>query len=38
VAEALNCTEGTVKSNASRGLERLRAVLGPVLVAEGEQR
>src|SRR4051812_14002038 len=26
VAAALDCTEGTVKSNASRGLERLRAV------------
>ena len=38
VAEALNCSVGTVKSNAARGLERLRAVLGPVLVTEGEQR
>jgi RNA polymerase sigma-70 factor (sigma-E family) len=30
VASALNCTEGTVKSNTSRGLEKLRAVLAPV--------
>ena len=27
VAAALGCSEGTVKSNAARGLERLRAVL-----------
>ena len=27
VARALNCSEGTVKSNASRGLEGLRAAL-----------
>jgi len=30
VARALDCSEGSVKSNASRGLERLRAALGPV--------
>ncbi|GIE95172.1 SigE family RNA polymerase sigma factor [Paractinoplanes rishiriensis] len=38
VAAALNCTAGTVKSNAARGLERLRAVLGPVLVPDGGER
>jgi RNA polymerase sigma-70 factor (sigma-E family) len=34
VAAALDCSEGTVKSNAARGLDRLRAVLGPALVKE----
>jgi RNA polymerase sigma-70 factor (sigma-E family) len=39
VARALNCSEGTVKSNAARGLDRLRAVLGPMTVpAERGQR
>jgi RNA polymerase sigma-70 factor (sigma-E family) len=33
VASALNCSEGTVKSNTSRGLDRLRAVLAPVSTA-----
>jgi RNA polymerase sigma factor (sigma-70 family) len=35
VAAALGCSEGTVKSNASRGLDRLRQVLGPSLIPEG---
>ncbi|WP_250004058.1 SigE family RNA polymerase sigma factor [Actinoplanes sp. M2I2] len=35
VAQALGCSEGTVKSNASRGLDRLRHVLGPTLIPEG---
>jgi RNA polymerase sigma-70 factor (sigma-E family) len=30
VARALDCSEGNVKSSASRGLERLRAALAPV--------
>ena len=34
VAEALGCSEGTVKSNAARGLDRLRRVLGPSTVPE----
>jgi RNA polymerase sigma-70 factor (sigma-E family) len=38
VAAALECSEGTVKSNAARGLDKLRAVLGPVLVKEGDER
>jgi RNA polymerase sigma-70 factor (sigma-E family) len=38
VAAALDCSEGTVKSNAARGLDRLRAVLGPTLVREDERR
>jgi RNA polymerase sigma-70 factor (sigma-E family) len=38
VAAALDCSVGTVKSNAARGLERLRAVLGPALVKEGDER
>ncbi|MBU2664386.1 SigE family RNA polymerase sigma factor [Actinoplanes bogorensis] len=38
VAAALGCTEGTVKSNASRGLDRLRRVLGPELVTDGGER
>jgi RNA polymerase sigma-70 factor (sigma-E family) len=38
VAVALGCSEGTVKSNASRGLDRLRAVLGPTLVPGREER
>ena len=33
VASALNCSEGTVKSNTSRGLDRLRALLAPVSTA-----
>ncbi|WP_250035313.1 SigE family RNA polymerase sigma factor [Paractinoplanes maris] len=35
VAAALGCSEGTVKSNASRGLDRLRRVLGPSLIPQG---
>jgi len=31
VAEALKCTEGTVKSQTARGLDTLRAVLGDAL-------
>ena len=31
VAAALDCSEGVIKSNTSRGLERLRAVLGPAV-------
>jgi RNA polymerase sigma-70 factor (sigma-E family) len=31
VAAALNCTEGTVKSQTARGLDTLRAVLGDAL-------
>ena len=38
VAAALGCTEGTVKSNAARGLGRLRHVLGPVLITDGGER
>ncbi|GAA0559869.1 SigE family RNA polymerase sigma factor [Paractinoplanes ferrugineus] len=38
VAAALECSPGTVKSNAARGLEKLRAALGPVLVREGDER
>ncbi len=38
VAAALNCSVGTVKSNSARGLDRLRAVLGPTLVADGGER
>ncbi|MBL7259117.1 SigE family RNA polymerase sigma factor [Paractinoplanes lichenicola] len=38
VAEALGCTEGTVKSNSSRGLDRLKQVLGPSLVTDGGER
>ena len=38
VAAALGCSEGTVKSNASRGLDRLRQVLGPALITEGGER
>lgn len=38
VAAALGCSDGTVKSNASRGLDRLRAVLGPVLTMERGER
>jgi RNA polymerase sigma-70 factor (sigma-E family) len=38
VAAALNCSVGTVKSNTARGLDRLRAVLGPALVADGGER
>jgi RNA polymerase sigma-70 factor (sigma-E family) len=34
VAAALGCSDGTVKSNSARGLDRLRAVLGPVLTME----
>jgi RNA polymerase sigma-70 factor (sigma-E family) len=34
VAAALNCSVGTVKTHTSRGLDRLRAVLGPALVSE----
>jgi len=30
VAEALGCSPGTVKSNTSRGLARLREVLSPI--------
>ncbi|WP_433292811.1 SigE family RNA polymerase sigma factor [Actinoplanes sp. CA-030573] len=37
VAAALDCSAGTVKSNTARGLEKLRAVLGPELVREGER-
>jgi RNA polymerase sigma-70 factor (sigma-E family) len=33
VAAALECSEGVIKSNTSRGLERLRAVLGPAVVS-----
>ena len=32
VAAALDCSEGVVKSNTARGLERLRAVLGPAVL------
>lgn len=32
VAAALNCTEGAVKSNTARGLEKLRAALGADLL------
>ncbi len=38
VAAALGCSEGTVKSNASRGLDRLRQILGPTLVTDGGER
>lgn len=38
VAAALGCTESTVKTNTSRGLDRLREVLGPVVITEGGQR
>ena len=34
VAAALGCSDGTVKSNSARGLDRLRAVLGPVLTIQ----
>jgi len=34
VAAALDCSEGTVKSNTSRGLDHLRAVLGPAMMRE----
>lgn len=37
VAEALGCSTGTVKSQSSRGLERLRAVLGPQTLATIEE-
>ena len=30
VARAMDCTEGTVKSNAARGLDHLRAALAPM--------
>jgi len=35
VARALNCSPGAVKSNASRGLERLREALNPVTATTG---
>ncbi|MGK5685416.1 SigE family RNA polymerase sigma factor [Actinoplanes sp. URMC 104] len=35
VAAALGCTDGTVKSNAARGLDRLKQVLGSSLVTDG---
>jgi RNA polymerase sigma-70 factor (sigma-E family) len=39
VARALDCSEGAVKSNTSRGLDRLRELLGPVAVpTEGGDR
>ncbi len=34
VAAALGCSDGTVKSNASSGLDRLRKVLGPILTMQ----
>jgi RNA polymerase sigma-70 factor (sigma-E family) len=34
VARAMDCTEGTVKSNAARGLERLRDVLAVPVTTE----
>ncbi|MET8151741.1 SigE family RNA polymerase sigma factor [Actinoplanes sp. NPDC049668] len=38
VARALDCSEGSVKSNASRGLERLRAALAPVAATTTTER
>jgi RNA polymerase sigma factor (sigma-70 family) len=35
VAEALRCSVGTVKSNASRGLARLRDALQPAIATPG---
>ncbi len=35
VAEILGCSVGTVKSTTSRGLDRLRQVLGPVPPTDG---
>src|SRR5699024_3085903 len=36
VAEVLDCSPGTVKSQASRGLDALRKVLGPTFEVSGE--
>ncbi|MBM2619983.1 SigE family RNA polymerase sigma factor [Actinoplanes sp. LDG1-06] len=38
VAAALGCSDGTVKSNTARGLDRLKQVLGPALVTDGGER
>jgi RNA polymerase sigma-70 factor (sigma-E family) len=38
VARAMDCSEGTVKSNTARGLDRLRAVLGPAVVLTAAER
>ena len=38
VAEALGCSQGTVKSSASRGLARLREALQPVPLQPGSTR
>jgi RNA polymerase sigma-70 factor (sigma-E family) len=36
-ADALNCSEGTVKSQTARGLDQLRAALAPTLPTTGLQ-
>ncbi|SNY55260.1 SigE family RNA polymerase sigma factor [Paractinoplanes atraurantiacus] len=38
VSAALGCAEGTVRSNAARGLDRLREVLGSAVVPDGGER
>jgi RNA polymerase sigma-70 factor (sigma-E family) len=38
IADTLGCSVGTVKSNAARGMAKLRGALGPRIAAEGGTR